>query len=399
MLFYPERHEPLSRTPWDETAARDAIAEIVTDTESRFDAAQFWPAHPREDGRGVLKGLWFGAAGVIWALGYLAECGTTKVRFDCADAIARLHLKFLADDPREYSGSLLMGEIGILLVHWRLTRARDVADRLFELIENNAEQATDELMWGAPGAALAASFMWEDSGEERWRAAFLRKVEELWSRWKYRPEFDCHLWRQRLYQPEPRTFLGPVHGFSGNASVILRAASMLSEQRQQELYDRIARVIEKTAHVEGEYANWRPRADKLPPGQPPGWLVQWCHGAPGTLGALSAFPKDRASAIESLFSAGAELTFAAGPLTKGPNLCHGTGGNGLLFLKLHRRTGEAKWLQRARAFAMHSIEQYRRLNAEYGRGWYSLWTGDLGFAVYLWQCITTESGFPTIDFF
>ena len=126
-----------------------------------------------------------------------------------------------------------------------------------------------------------------------------------------------------------------MHGFSGNASVMMRAASMLTEQRQAELYDRIARVIEKTVHVEGEYANWRPRADNLPPGQPPGWLVQWCHGAPGTLGALSAFPKDRASAIESLFNAGGELTFAAGPLTKGPNLCHGTGGNGLLFLKLY----------------------------------------------------------------
>jgi hypothetical protein len=73
MLFYPERHEPLSRTPWDETAARDAIAEIVTDTEARFDATQFWPAHPREDGQGVLKGLWFGAAGAIWALQSLSR--------------------------------------------------------------------------------------------------------------------------------------------------------------------------------------------------------------------------------------------------------------------------------------------------------------------------------------
>jgi hypothetical protein len=28
-----------------------------------------------------------------------------------------------------------------------------------------------------------------------------------------------------------------------------------------------------------------------------------------------------------------------------------------------------------------------------------LWTGDLGFAVYLWQCIIEVSGFPTMDFF
>jgi predicted esterase len=84
---------------------------------------------------------------------------------------------------------------------------------------------------------------------------------------------------------------------------------------------------------------------------------------------------------------------------KGSNLCHGTGGNGLLFLKIYRRTGDEKWLHRARAFAMHGIEQYQRLKATHGQGWYTLWTGDLGFAVYLWNCITTESGFPTMDFF
>jgi len=38
-------------------------------------------------------------------------------------------------------------------------------------------------------------------------------------------------------------------------------------------------------------------------------------------------------------------------------LCHGTGGNGYAFLKLYRRTGDAQWLDRARAFAMRGIEQ------------------------------------------
>ena len=169
MLFYPERHEPLSRIPWDETAARDAIAEIVIDTEARFDAAQFWPAHPREDGSGGLKGLWRGAAGVIWALQDLTECGAASRRFDLADAIDRVRRKFGAEEERQYSGSFLMGEVGVLLVDWRVRRERAAADRLFKLIEDNAEQSTDELMWGAPGTALAASFMWEASKEERWR--------------------------------------------------------------------------------------------------------------------------------------------------------------------------------------------------------------------------------------
>ena len=33
------------------------------------------------------------------------------------------------------------------------------------------------------------------------------------------------------------------------------------------------------------------------------------------------------------------------------------------------------------------------------RGRYSLWTGDVGLAIYLWDCITGEPRFPTIDVF
>jgi hypothetical protein len=34
-----------------------------------------------------------------------------------------------------------------------------------------------------------------------------------------------------------------------------------------------------------------------------------------------------------------------------------------------------------------------------GRGRYSLWTGDVGLAIYLWDCITGEARFPTVDVF
>jgi lantibiotic modifying enzyme len=404
LLYEPKRHEVLADIAWDDRLARDVIGEIVAETDDRYDHHQFWPVHVRDEAKGVLKGLWFGAAGVVWALHYLRECRAAQPRLDCAEAIARVRTKFLAEeDPKVYAGSFLMGEIGILLAQWRITREQPIADRLFKLIAENVAQPTDELMWGTPGTTLAASFMWEWTNEERWRDIFLNKVEELWSRWKYRSEQNSFLWRQRLYQPAPRIFLGPVHGFSGNAFVMMRAASIMKSARREEIYDRIAGAIRSAAHVENGFANWPALA--APPGVNKFWpedaprLVQWCHGAPGTLGALSGFPKGRDPEMESLFSAGGELAFASGPLTKGSNLCHGTGGNAILFLKLYQRTGDQKWLERARRFAMHGIEQYRRFKAQYGQGWFSLWTGDLGFAIFLWQCISEESGFPTMDFF
>lgn len=97
--------------------------------------------------------------------------------------------------------------------------------------------------------------------------------------------------------------------------------------------------------------------------------------------------------------AGGELTWKAGPLAKGSNLCHGTGGNGYALLKLYRRTRDTLWLERARAFAMTAIAQCREARLRYGRGRYSLWTGDLGLAIYLRDCISGEAAFPTVDVF
>src|SRR6516162_275869 len=74
-------------------------------------------------------------------------------------------------------------------------------------------------------------------------------------------------------------------------------------------------------------------------------------------------------------------------------------GNGYAFLKLYRRTNDPIWLDRARQFAMTAIVQYRGSQVAVGRGRYSLWTGDVGLAIYLWDCITEEPRFPTIDVF
>ena len=103
--------------------------------------------------------------------------------------------------------------------------------------------------------------------------------------------------------------------------------------------------------------------------------------------------------FDALLLDGGHFTWAAGPLTKGSNLCHGTGGNGYAFLKLYRRTNDPIWLDRARQFAMTAIVQYRGSQVAVGRGRYSLWTGDVGLAIYLWDCITGEPHFPTIDVF
>jgi hypothetical protein len=48
---------------------------------------------------------------------------------------------------------------------------------------------------------------------------------------------------------------------------------------------------------------------------------------------------------------------------------------------------------------MAAIEQVQAARQRYGRGRYSLWTGDVGVAVYLRDCRRAESRFPTLDVF
>src|SRR5689334_25173436 len=122
--------------------------------------------------------------------------------------------------------------------------------------------------------------------------------------------------------------------------------------------------------------------------------MQYCHGAPGFVICLAGLADP---ALDELLLEAGEATWAAGPLAKGSNLCHGTAGNGFAFLKLFERSGDEMWLDRARAFAMHAIEQSEARKTEVGRGRYSLWTGDIGLACYLWECIRATARFPTLD--
>jgi len=97
------------------------------------------------------------------------------------------------------------------------------------------------------------------------------------------------------------------------------------------------------------------------------------------------------------FLAGAELCWRAGPPgpEKGPGICHGTASLGYALLKTFERTGDERWLDRARRFAVHALGQVRRR----GHGRHSLWTGDAGVALYAADCLDGRGRFPALDGF
>ncbi|WP_437586057.1 lanthionine synthetase C family protein [Sorangium sp. So ce1000] len=403
MLHEPERHEPLTSVAWDERAARDCIEAIVRDTEARSSEGAYWPLHPKDmepgdDPSQPAPPLYHGAAGVLWALGYLQAAGAApgaRRHGELLDALLGRNRAWLASImPGDERAAFLMGDTPILLMAQGERPTDERADRLAALIEGNLDHPARELMWGAPGTMLAASFLHERFGDARWADLFRRTAARLWSQLAWSDEHGCHFWSQDLYGRRS-TYLDAVHGFVATARVLLRGRHLLDAGDWAAWEQVITTTIARTATREGGMASWRAELSSRGDAASPR-LMQFCHGAPGFVICLSELPSH---ALDELLLAAGEAIWAAGPLRKGSNLCHGTGGNGYAFLKLHERTGDALWLDRARAFAMHGILQTQVDARRYGQLRYSLWTGDLGFAVYLWDCIRAEPAFPTLDVF
>lgn len=400
MLFEAGRHESLVGQEWNASRAREAIHAIVKELEEALGSGLTWPAHPLDeaDPSGTPhKSLYLGASGSLWAMWYLEREGAATLRIDPSDLIERIYQSYLAEpDTGEVVPSYFLGEVGILLAHWRLTRSNEAADRLRASIERNIPNPANEALWAAPGTMVGALHMFEWTGERRWHELFLENAEQLWRTWLPSENAGCHLWTQDLYGNTVQ-LLGAGHGFAGNAYPLLRGAALLSADRRETLYDRCVETLRTTAVFEDDGVNWPQGVGTPRPGRTH-MLVQWCHGAPGMVTGLADFPTQRSPDMDAMLVRAGTTVWNAGPLEKGFGLCHGTAGNGCAFLELHRRTGDPLWLERARSFAMHALVQREQMRHRYGRGRHTLWTGDPGLAVYLWHCLTESNGMPALAF-
>jgi hypothetical protein len=364
MLFSPEAHEAVTEEPWSAERARAAIASIVADAESAFDDG--WPTHPQdandeEEARTRFRGVYLGGAGVVAALHRLALRGFAELRREYVpylEASLEAPGDFADQDPAR---SLWAGETGIRLVLQRFAPSQANVERLSELIAANEQDERCELMWGSPGTILAGRELELD---------VTTSIEWL------RGQRDAEgLWTQRL-SGHSRRHLGPAHGYAG-CVLALGDAEGVSD------------TLRSHAVEEDGLANWPPVAGMRLDANRDGQIrTQWCHGAPGIVATIADMLD------EDLAVAGGELTWRAGPLRKGANLCHGTAGNGYAFLALLERTGDERWLARAREFAMHAVDQVEQSRADHGQGRYTLWTGDVGTALYLADCIDGGGRLP-----
>lgn len=395
MLYRPEEFEPLVEERWNEERIRAGIREIVENVQEALRGrALLWPAEEWDRWRATspLKNLYNGAAGVLWALADLRDRGHAEpqVALD-ALALGALERYRARPDFARFSGlpqpsesSFLCGETGILLTAYRLAPSGGLADALHHRVRENAGNEANELMWGSPGTLVAARLMLDWTGDSRWREAWNESADALLAR-----RGADGVWTQRLYGYVERS-LGPAHGLVGN---VLALGQLLDNDRLAALLAETEEVLVRSAVVEGGLVNWPPSAGGQLENKRGQIRLQWCHGAAGIVASAFDYLE------EELVLGGAELVWRAGAHgdERGSSLCHGTAGNGYALLKAFARTRDDRWLERARAFAVHALAQMRRLRASRGTGRYSLWTGDLGVALFLADCVDAQTAYPVLE--
>lgn len=393
-LFESQRHLAGAHAAWEPRRVEAWLRRFAADALA-VAAERPWPAHPRDvedapEATGPFHGMYLGSFGVWLALARLADAGYCVLPRGRAEIFEQVLADYVhSPDTGERVASWSLGESAPLTACCLLDPGSSHADELAACIRANRDNPTCEALWGAPGTMLAALFMHEATGADRWAELFRDSVAGLWSRWEYADDVGCWLWQQDMYGQQVR-YVGAGHGWAGNLYPLWRGYGLLSAEQQATLRERTLQGLAALADFDGDLANWPPvagAAGKL--------LVQWCHGAPGIITSLR-YMDDRE--VVPLLIKGGRLIVAAGPIIKGAALCHGTAGNGAALLEVHRRTGDAGWLARAREFAMVAIGQSEADETRYGQRRYSLWTGDAGLAWFLRDCLEGRSGgLPGLD--
>jgi len=196
------------------------------------------------------------------------------------------------------------------------------------------------------------------------------------------------------YSWHSKNYLGAAHGLSGILQTFLAyryfwpqvesMGKLTPGTVETTIRNTVANVLEEytfsTGNIQSSAGNTKDR------------LVHWCHGAPGWV--ATAIALDLREVAEKL----GRVVWERGLLKKGVGLCHGISGNGYCFLQLFQYTGEKKWLNAAKYFAIFGRQKYDELKDLPDRP-NSLYEGAIGFALFLLDLRNPEQAkFPGMEF-
>ncbi|XP_034057204.1 lanC-like protein 2 isoform X2 [Gymnodraco acuticeps] len=297
--------------------------------------------------------------------------------------------------------SFLCGDAGPLavgaVVHHKLRNTEESQDCLNRLVLLQSSvlsdsDLSDELLYGRAGFLFALLYVNREMGEHTVEESTITQVVSAildsgksLSQDQKKTE-RCPL----LYEWHRKQYLGAAHGLTGIFYMLLQPgarvpADVLSEFVRPSI-DYVRHKKFRSGNFPSSLSNESDR------------LVQWCHGAPGVIHTLlmahQVFQEEKYLKEASDCS---EVIWQRGFLRKGYGLCHGTAGNGFIFLSLYRRTKERKYLFRACKFAEWCLD-YGTHGCRIPDRPYSLFEGMAGTVYFLSELENPETScFPAFE--
>ncbi|KNC53002.1 uncharacterized protein AMSG_09179 [Thecamonas trahens ATCC 50062] len=334
-----------------EASAMDATARAVRKETARM----VWETYGDGDDENHHFGVYTGLAGAALAFLHMAAAGVSGAS-SRARKLAKAARRALKTQPGRKRERITFheGEPGVWAVSAAVSAVAGDDRRAWEytqeLISFYTDAPTrirdadsDEILYGRAGYLLALLFV-ESFGcsvDEQVKADVVTCILDSGRTCAARAGDSSP---PLMYAWHKKRYFGAAHGLSGILYTLLRAWSVVPDAARAD----VRATIDWFAASRFESGNWPSSM-----GNSKDRLVQWCHGAPGAIHMLcEAAARFDAPQLLDAAVAGGDVIWERGVLTKAPGLCHGLAGNGFALLALHRATGVAIWLVRARAFLL-----------------------------------------------
>lgn len=252
-----------------------------------------------------------------------------------------------------------------------------IGESLVELLERPVKRGEFDLITGLTGYGVYALEALPRPAARRCVALVIERLAEIGE-----PVGDGFAWftppellppHQRESAPAGHFNLGVAHGVPAVVSFLgaCAGAGLLPESRRPMLDGAVAWMLaQKRQSATGWcFPSWV--ADGV---EPFAARLAWCYGDPGVAAALLAAARHvgrgdwEAEALDTARRAAARDFQHAGVLDAG--LCHGSGGLGHLFNRMHQASGDPSLGDAARAWYRHALDEHKPGE---GMGGYLTW--------------------------
>lgn len=377
MLFENDRHSPYTNKISSTSEWPITITSILNNSLNELQKSIWLPASKLDIDNSndtvKLGNIYFGNLGVLWTLDKLASI--YKVNKPNIEKII-FEIKAESVDFEKEPSSFLLNNLVACDVLLSILQNNPISAKQIKNWQNNVqENLLYDPLYGVTGLLqLSTNLRKLNLLDKEAEQILINLFNKTFNAVNLSDEGILIGWPTQ-FKDEIKYFNGAAHGSAGIIEVLYNFAKEFKVNGDLEKLKRWASelVNEKSITSEGG-ANW-PKFNQEEVNLENPMLLHWCHGAPGIILSLSEIVWEDSEA-RNIIKKAAHTIYQAGPLNKGPGICHGTSGNALAVLKVYQLSNDEKYLNMAIELLNEAIDQFKNSNEKR----FSLWTGDLGLA-------------------